>query len=147
MWFFVNVTKKSIRFVINVMMPIKGSIAPVTRFLLSCLRLMVRIASRELPCLFSSYESQDRLSDISLVWRLSFGGRFLTGLRADSRNAGVPDWCSATYKTGEMLRSMRWAVFDGLVYDLIVISPDTIRQMEYVGLLCLGRWRPYPGVL
>lgn len=44
-----------------------------------------------------------------------------------------------------MLRSMRWAVFSGLVYDLIVTSPDTIRQMEYVGLL--GRWRPYPGVL
>lgn len=31
-WFFVNVPKKSIGFVINVMIPIKGSIAPVTRF-------------------------------------------------------------------------------------------------------------------
>lgn len=91
MWFFVNVPKKSIRFVMNVMIPIKGSIAPVTRFLLSWLTSRVRIASRELPCLFSSYESQDHLSDISLVWRLSFSGRLLAGLRADFRDAGVPD--------------------------------------------------------
>lgn len=67
MWFFVNVPKKSIRVVFNVTMAIKGSIAPATRFLLSRLRLRVRIVSQELPCLLCFYGSQDHLSDISLV--------------------------------------------------------------------------------
>lgn len=76
--------------------------------------------------------------------------RLLAGLRGRLPGAGgCPslERCSATNKTGEMLRSMRWAVFSGLVYDLIMIIPNTIRQMGFVDLLCLVRWRPYPGVI
>ena len=104
-------------------------------FCCSCVRSRVRIVSRDLDSLSCFYE-MPRPSvryKLSLTLELS-SAVFLAGLSvADFRGAGVSvnsSGCSATSKPGEMLRSMLWAVFSGLlVYDLIVIIPDTIRQM------------------